>query len=103
MVLSSETLVTHFKESGLTQETFCKNNNIPIERLRYYLYKKSRSKIKTGKRRINPKRTQTFVSFPQPSEPLLTKNSASNYTIVHGAFTHQQLAMLIRELGDSAC
>ena len=35
-----ETLVTQFRESGLTQETFCKNNDISVERLRYYLYKK---------------------------------------------------------------
>jgi predicted transcriptional regulator len=28
---SNESLVTQFKESGLTQETFCKNNGIPLE------------------------------------------------------------------------
>lgn len=102
---SNETLVTQFKESGLTQETFCKNNNIPLERLRYHLYKRKRSKTTNDNSGRNRKKSHSFISFQQPTEPVLPqqKDNVSNYTIVHGTFTRQQLAELIRELGGNAC
>jgi len=101
---SNETLVTQFRESGLTQETFCKNNNISLERLRYYLYKKKPAIAKNGNHGRNRKKPPSFISFQQPTEQVLSqKCSASNYTIVHGTFSCKQLAELIRELGGCAC
>lgn len=100
---SNETLVTQFKESGLTQETFCKNNNIPLERLRYHLYKKNRTKSRTANRTRNQERSHSFISFQQPAQSLPPKDTALKYTIVYGAFTCKQLAELIRELRGSVC
>jgi hypothetical protein len=100
---SNEALVAQFKESGLTQESFCKNNNIPLERLRYHLYKKKRSKTRTTNHSGDHKKSHAFISFEQPAEHFLSKNTVSNYTIVHGAFTYKQLAELIRELGGRVC
>ena len=100
---SNEPLVAQFKASGLTQETFCKNNNISLERLRYYLYKKNRVKATTGTRRVSRKATPSFISFQKPQERVLTKEMPSNYTIIHGTFTCQQLVTLVRELGGSTC
>ncbi|MBN2285728.1 MAG: hypothetical protein JXI43_04730 [Tissierellales bacterium] len=100
---SNEALVTQFKESGLTQETFCKNNGIPLERLRYHLYKKNRIKSRTTNRIRKQEKSHSFISFQQPAQCLPPKDTASKYTIVYGAFTYKQLAELIRELGGSVC
>jgi hypothetical protein len=44
MEINNANLVEAFRLSGLTQGKFCKENGIALERLRYYLYKKGRSK-----------------------------------------------------------
>jgi hypothetical protein len=101
---SKASLVAQFKASGLTQETFCKNNNIPLERLRYHLYKKNRTKTHTGNRSIGRKNTApAFISFQKPTEQFSTKEAPCNCTIIHGVFTCQQLAQFIRELGATTC
>lgn len=102
---ASDALVTQFRESGLNQETFCKNNDISLERLRYHLYKKKPANAgKNGNRGRDRKKSPSFISFQQPTEQLLSqKGTASNYTIVHGTFSSKQLAELIRELGGSTC
>lgn len=100
---SNEALVTQFRESGLTQETFCKNNTIPLERLRYHLYKKNRTKSRIANRTRNQEKSHSFISFQQPEQSLPPKDTSSKYTIVYGTFTCKQIAELIRELGDSVC
>lgn len=101
---ANESLVAQFRESGLTQEAFCKNNDISLERLRYYLYKKKTAIARNDNHSRNPKKTPSFVSFQQPAEQLLSqKGTVSNYTIVHGTFSSKQLAEFIRELGGSTC
>lgn len=104
MEQANETLVTQFRESGLTQEAFCKSNDISLERLRYYLYKKKPAIAKNGNHGRNRKKSPSFICFQQPIENLLPqKSTTSNYTIVHGTFSCKQLAELIRELRGSVC
>lgn len=102
---ANDALVTQFRESGLTQETFCKNNDISLERLRYHLYKKKPANAaKNGNRGCDRKKSPSFISFQQPIGDLLPqKSTTSNYTIVHGKFSCKQLAELIRELGGCVC
>jgi hypothetical protein len=101
---SNEVMVAQFKDSGLTQEAFCKNNNIALERLRYHLYKNSRPKANPGNQSSHRQNNHSFISFPQPApRSVLANNETSQYTIIHGTFTCQQLAELIRGLGGSAC
>jgi hypothetical protein len=104
MEQANESLVTQFRESGLTQEAFCKNNDISLERLRYYLYKKKPAIARNDNHGRNRKKTPSFISFQQPAEQVLSqKCPVSNYTIVHGTFSCKQLAELIRELEGSVC
>ncbi len=99
---SNETLVAQFKKSGLTQDAFCKKNNITLERLRYHLYKKNRlDKSDNHNRQSNKK--HSFISFQQPAAEPFLKDPVSTYTIIHGAFTCKQLTEFIRELGGKAC
>lgn len=85
--MNNETMVTTFRSSGLTQQQFCDKHNISIERLRYYLYKKQKSK--------KPKSAQAaFITFtPQPP--------SVSCTIIHGQFTPSSLAALVKELTKS--
>jgi hypothetical protein len=99
--LSSD-LVSQFKASGLTQDSFCKINDIPLERLRYHLYKRINNKTTSYKNPKENKNTMGFISFEKADKPVLS-DTASHFTIIHGKFTHQQLVKFIRVLGDNAC
>ena len=110
MTISSDNLVTTFKKSGLTQNGFCKTNGIALERLRYHLYKKNRrksnSKNDIQKNDIQKnKSAHTFISFNKPgyTPPKTDQNNFNTYTIIHGKFTYNQLAKLVKELGSASC
>ena len=105
MTISNDNLVTLFKKSGLTQKEFCETNGITLERLRYHLYKKNRRKSNSKNDIQKNKSSHTFISFNKPGYiPLKTDQNISNsYTIIHGKFTYNQLAKLVKELGSVSC
>jgi hypothetical protein len=64
-------IVSTFKSSGLTQDAFCRENGITLERLRYYLYKKKGCKNgpKTRTRRQKSS-SPAFISFNQAEKTI---------------------------------
>jgi hypothetical protein len=100
MDITNENLVSTFRASGQTQETFCKNNGISLERLRYYLYKKDHTQSKPRKYNRKKSKTPAFISFNRPdcSPSKIVQDTKNIYTVIHGKFTHSQLVTLIREL-----
>jgi len=100
MKITNENLVSTFRASEQTQEAFCKDQGISIERLRYYLYKKNPNKTKPRKQPVKKSTTPAFISFnAQPSSSKIVNDSTCSYTILHGAFTQNQLVSLIKALG----
>jgi hypothetical protein len=95
-------LVAQFKSSGKTQEAFCEANNIPIERLRYHLYKKGSrkaSKSVTTKKGIT---SPAFISFNNSDTKCINSNKHS-VTIINGRFTIKELSDLIARMEVQPC
>lgn len=101
MNITIDKLVSAFRASGQTQETFCKSNGISLERLRYYLYKKcSAQSTKPRNHNLKKSKTPAFISFSKPEQTpsKMVQDTTHRYTVIHGRFTHSQLVTLIREL-----
>jgi hypothetical protein len=100
MIIGTETLAAKFKASGLTQETFCKEHGVPIERLRYYLYKKNKVRAVRKRKVQQPAIPPSFLSFNQPVTADLNNNKETpgKFTIIHGNFTVEELVTLISNL-----
>ena len=101
MEITNDNLLSTFRASGQTQEAFCRDNGIALERLRYYLYKKDRTTTKSRNTIRKNKKAPAFISFSRPecTPPKTVQDSTFNYTVIHGKFTHSQLVALIKELG----
>jgi hypothetical protein len=99
-----ENIVATFRDSGLTQETFCKEHGITLERLRYYLYKKINVKNNKKKRKPRSKAIPAFISFNKTDgiSSKVIQDTNSSLTIIHGKFTPKQLVAFISEL-DQVC
>lgn len=99
-----ENLAATFRTSGLTQEVFCKEHGITLERLRYYLYKKTNTKTERKKRNRRSQAVPAFISFNKTDgiSSTVIQDTSSSLTIIHGKFTPKQLAALIYEL-DQTC
>jgi hypothetical protein len=97
-------LISKFKTSGLTQEAFCKENDITLEKLRYHLYRKNKTNTVTKCIVRKQKAAPAFLSFhnQEHTAPKLYQDAPSSLTIIHGKFTAHQLATLISQL-DSTC
>jgi hypothetical protein len=99
-------IVSTFKSSGLTQDAFCRENGITLERLRYYLYKKKGCKNgpKTRTRRQKSS-SPAFISFNQAEKTIskIDEGIKLNYTIIHGKFTSRDLITLVRDLAQTSC
>jgi hypothetical protein len=95
-------IVSKFKSSGKTQEVFCKENNVPIESLRYYLYKKD--KRKSSKSAITDKSftSPAFISFNKPDTEHIGSNKHC-VTIITGRFTIKELSNLIAQMEVKTC
>jgi hypothetical protein len=104
MEITTDNLATTFRTSGLTQEVFCKEHSITLEKLRYYLYKKTNTKNVRKKRTRRSSTVPAFISFNK-TDGISTKviqDTSSSLTIIHGNFTPKQLAAFISEL-DQIC
>lgn len=97
-------LVTKFRASGLTQELFCKEHGITLEKLRYHLYKKNNASAVTKCIVRKQKTASAFLSFhnQEHTSPKLYQDAPTSLTIIHGKFTAHQLATLISQL-DATC
>jgi len=84
MLLSNETIVSEFRSSAMTQEAFCKLHDVPIEKLRYYLYKKKSLTKKA-------KKTQPSFVCLKKDTPVTNATVAPGLkmqcTIICGSFT----------------
>jgi hypothetical protein len=102
MEITMDNLATTFRASGLTQEAFCKVHGITLERLRYYLYKKTKTKTERKMRNRRPGTVPEFISFNKTADISLKTilDSSQSLTIIHGKFTPKQLAAFISELGQ---
>lgn len=104
MEITDENLTATFRASGLTQEVFCKEYDITLERLRYHLYKKTNVKAVRKKRSQLQNTAPAFISFNK-ADSSVTKtfqDANTSLTIIHGKFTPKQLAAFISEL-DQIC
>lgn len=104
MEMTIENLSATFRASGLTQEAFCKEHGITLERLRYYLYKKTNTKTERKKGNRRPNTVPAFISFNKADgiSSKVIQDTSSSLTIIHGKFTLKQLASFIHEL-DQTC
>lgn len=96
MEITTENLIATFRTSGLTQTAFCKEHNITLERLRYFLYRKNKAisaKKQTTKKSLSK---PAFVSFDKP--PISIQDLPNTITIIHGNFTIKQVAALVSNL-----
>jgi len=97
MALTNEMLIPTFKASGLTQKEFCKAHNVSLNKLRYHLYKKKKSRKESADR--FPLRTApTFITFERPSELNQNGDKEKACTIIHGRFSVKELASIIKDL-----
>jgi|GEM_PF-2960489 len=98
---TDQTIIEQFRSSALTQEAFCKANNIPINRLRYLLYKKkSQSNDSKSAHSLIPVKP-AFISFQNNSLHTLPKDISARSveprrcTIISGEFTLDEITMLL--------
>jgi hypothetical protein len=100
--ITKDNIVELFRSSGKTQYSFCKDNEIEIERLRYYLYKKPRREktalIALKKEKVLPP-SPAFISFNNINTPSLQKpqNTRHSVTIIQGQFTITEIASLLSQ------
>jgi hypothetical protein len=94
---NNDGLVQAFRLSGLTQEAFCKERGVALERLRYHLYKKNRTKTATKSTQANRK-IPAFISFKEKQPQYQSSVEPSYFTIIHGSFTLKQLSLLLKEM-----
>jgi hypothetical protein len=100
MKVSNENLADAFRSSGLTQNVFCKEHGITLERLRYYLYRKNRIKKGIKKAPTHSAPLPAFVSFNESPVSIDASNAdlPGTVTIVRGKFTIEQITTLISGL-----
>ena len=95
-------LVSKFKSSGKTQQVFCEAHGVPLETLRYYLYKKNKQKtIKSASPKSNCT-SPAFISFNRPDSNNVDSLKHS-VTIISGKFTLSELAKLITGMEAQSC
>jgi hypothetical protein len=97
MNIPARTLADDFRRSGKTQQDYCTKKNISIHTLRYYLYKKSRSKS-TGvpkPRQPSPVKTTipSFLSFNREAPPENTFRTP--VTVIHGYFSIPEMVEVL--------
>jgi hypothetical protein len=98
---TDQTLIEQFRSSALTQEVFCKANNIPINRLRYLLYKKKAqaNDLKSAHSLVPVK--PAFISFQNnslhthPKDIRARSFEPRRCTIISGEFTLDDIAVLL--------
>ena len=88
-------LVSRFKSSGKTQQAFCEANGVPLETLRYYLYKKN-------KRKNFKSAPPAFISFNRPETNGIDSRKHP-VTVISGKFTLSELAKLIMGMEAQSC
>jgi hypothetical protein len=100
MEITSDTLATTFRNSGLTQAAFCSQNSVSIERLRYHLYKKNKTHSTKPCTTLADKPLPGFIQFNNSfsSKPAINPSSSFTATIIQGRFTTESLALLLKEL-----
>jgi hypothetical protein len=95
MEITNENLVDAFRKSGRTQIEFCREHDIEIEKLRYYLYKKGKQAARKNSKGQKHTPSASFISFDSPGPLRIDKLSA---TIIHGRFTLTEISNLIHSL-----
>jgi hypothetical protein len=100
MEITNDNLVATFRASGLTQAAFCKEQNIALERLRYYLYRKNRETSSNKQATVKRVPKPAFISFDNPAAIACNSNQdlPNTVTIIRGKFTFKQVAALISNL-----
>ena len=83
---TGDLLIQEFKSSGLTQQEFCEQRSIPVERLRYHLYKKGQQRKSCVHRGSSP-----FVKLVSSEAVPVSRP----YTIIFGQFTIKELTTMI--------
>src|SRR5512133_75857 len=94
MLLSNESIVSEFRSSAMTQDEFCKQHNISIEKLRYYLYKKKPAIKKASKIADSKKSQPSFVCLKRDASVFndaVIPDEKTECTIIYAAFTIAQL------------
>jgi hypothetical protein len=95
-------LVSRFKSSGKTQQAFCEANGVPLETLRYYLYKKNKHKSSKSSTPKDNCTSPAFISFNRPGTTS-TDSRKHHVTVISGNFTLSELAKLITGMEAVAC
>ena len=110
MGLSNAQLVTAFRKSGKTQDSFCSEQGITIHKLRYHLYKKgTRGNHLAAKKRIvaipkvSPPLPTEFVSFDTHPGNNDCTMQRQPMTIITGRFSIAEVVEFIAKTGAAAC
>jgi len=100
--ITKDNIVGLFRASGKTQYLFCKDNDIKIERLRYYLYKKPKrmnAALSVVKKISSAAMSPAFISFNHCNTSSLpqTQTIKHSVTIIRGQFTMSEIASLLSQ------
>jgi hypothetical protein len=106
MRVERKSLAEKFRKSGQTQDVFCKEHEINIHKLRYYLYKKDNHRLssKPSKKGFAPNRVSApFISF-SGNTPCDGTQKRYPVTIINGHFTsHELLEFISASTGRTSC
>ena len=96
MARNSQQLVRDFRQSGLTQKQFCRDNSVTLSTLQYHLRKQQKaegaSHDRTGVR--SGTTGGHFVSLPFPLK------DRSNTFIIYGAFSSDDIANILASYSE---
>lgn len=99
MEITTETLVSAFKASGLSQKEFCREHNVSLVKLQYHLYRKKKNPTNNISK-FSPKNRPSFITFEKPEQNELNRNEeiGKAITIIYGRFNPKEIAAMLLEM-----